>query len=134
MDKDRERLKNALDSMIFLPHLKDRQTQNSLASLFSDSKTTSGVGRPWDKGDLFRRLQTFRASTWFAKPDAIGAGQCARHGWENTGVDMLTCEVSRRFALHARSTHIWDLFINIFSVQLIIPLLLRILYSLARHR
>jgi hypothetical protein len=49
--------------------------------------------RPWDRGDLFRRLQTFRASTWFAKPPAAGPVPCARRGWCNTGPDMLTCEV-----------------------------------------
>jgi C3HC zinc finger-like len=24
--------------------------------------------RPWDRGDLMRRLATFKAMTWFAKP------------------------------------------------------------------
>jgi hypothetical protein len=88
-EHEHERLKKALDSMIFLPHLRDRQAQsNSL--LFPDS--SGGNGRPWDRGDLFRRLQTFKASTWFAKPTCVGPVECARRGWENVGVDLLTCE------------------------------------------
>lgn len=51
--------------------------------------------RPWDRGDLVRRLHTFRASTWFAKPPAAGPIPCARRGWVNDGVDALTCEVRR---------------------------------------
>ncbi|KAK3014437.1 hypothetical protein RJ639_008065 [Escallonia herrerae] len=27
--------------------------------------------RPWDRGDLLRRLATFKSMTWFAKPEAI---------------------------------------------------------------
>jgi len=93
MENDRERLKKALDSMIFLPHLRDRQSQSAIAALLPDAKAVGGVGRPWDKGDLFRRLQTFKSSTWFAKPEVIGAAECARRGWENTGIDIITCEV-----------------------------------------
>lgn len=47
----------------------------------------------WDRGDLLRRLATYKSSTWFCKPEPIGAVECARRGWINTGVDMLTCEV-----------------------------------------
>lgn len=28
----------------------------------------SGLCRPWDRGDLMRRLATFKSMTWFAKP------------------------------------------------------------------
>lgn len=27
------------------------------------------VCRPWDRGDLLRRLSTFKSMTWFAKPE-----------------------------------------------------------------
>lgn len=31
-------------------------------------KSPSGLCRPWDRGDLMRRLATFKSMTWFAKP------------------------------------------------------------------
>lgn len=88
--KDKERLKKALDSMIFLPHLKDRAAPSVL--LPPATAGPGAVGRPWDQGDLFRRLRTFKPSTWFAKPDAISARECARRGWTNVGADTLSCE------------------------------------------
>lgn len=27
--------------------------------------------RPWDRGDLMRRLSTFKSMTWFAKPKVL---------------------------------------------------------------
>lgn len=32
------------------------------------SASQSGLCRPWDRGDLMRRLATFKSMTWFAKP------------------------------------------------------------------
>lgn len=92
--KSKERLVKALDSMIFMPHLKAKEhaALGLALSPSSDRKSTGNVGRPWDRGDLYSRLQTFRPSTWFAKPESIGAQECARRGWENTGEDELTCE------------------------------------------
>ncbi len=51
-------------------------------------------GRPHEQEDLWRRLRTFRAGTWFCKPTAAGPPECARRGWTNTGPDLLACEVS----------------------------------------
>ena len=53
------------------------------------------IGRPWDRSELYMRLQTFKSMTWFAKPEKIGAVECARRGWENTAADELTCETCR---------------------------------------
>ena len=47
----------------------------------------------WDRSDLLRRLQSYKASTWFCKPPGAGPLDCARRGWINTSLDMLTCEV-----------------------------------------
>lgn len=57
----------------------------------------AGVGkvppcRPWDRGDLIRRLSTFKAMTWFGKPKDIGPVNCARRGWINTEMDVIVCE------------------------------------------
>ncbi|KAK8943866.1 hypothetical protein KSP40_PGU020917 [Platanthera guangdongensis] len=47
---------------------------------------------PWDRGDLIRRLSTFKAMTWFGKPKDIGPVNCARRGWINTEMDVIVCE------------------------------------------
>uniref|UniRef100_A0A0E0FPB8 C3HC-type domain-containing protein n=1 Tax=Oryza nivara TaxID=4536 RepID=A0A0E0FPB8_ORYNI len=48
--------------------------------------------RPWDRADLMRRLATFKAMTWFAKPKVISPVNCARRGWINIEPDVITCE------------------------------------------
>ncbi|XP_020091545.1 uncharacterized protein LOC109712405 [Ananas comosus] len=48
--------------------------------------------RPWERGDLLRRLATFRPSNWFAKPKAANALACSRRGWLNIDVDKIECE------------------------------------------
>lgn len=50
------------------------------------------VCRPWDRGDLMRRLATFKSMTWFAKPKAVSAVNCARRGWVNVDMDIIACE------------------------------------------
>lgn len=95
MLKEKDRILKALDSIIFMDHLKARNSP-SAGLVLTPSSTTSGerrLGRPWDRGDLYLRLQTFKPSTWFAKPVKVGAQECARRGWENSGEDELTCEV-----------------------------------------
>ncbi|KAL8159004.1 hypothetical protein V2J09_000541 [Rumex salicifolius] len=49
--------------------------------------------RPWDRGDLMRRLATFKSMTWFAKPKAVDAVNCARRGWINVEMDVIACEM-----------------------------------------
>lgn len=95
MLREKDRILKALDSIIFMDHLKARNSP-SAGLVLTPSSTTSGerrLGRPWDRGDLYLRLQTFKPSTWFAKPVKVGAQECARRGWENSGQDELTCEV-----------------------------------------
>ncbi|XP_010925035.1 uncharacterized protein [Elaeis guineensis] len=48
--------------------------------------------RPWDRGDLMRRLATFKAMTWFGKPKVISPVNCARRGWINVEMDVIACE------------------------------------------
>ncbi|KAF8676100.1 hypothetical protein HU200_047605 [Digitaria exilis] len=48
--------------------------------------------RPWDRADLMRRLGSFKAMTWFAKPKVISPVNCARRGWINIEPDVITCE------------------------------------------
>ncbi|XP_073058308.1 uncharacterized protein [Primulina eburnea] len=48
--------------------------------------------RPWERGDLLRRLSTFKPSNWFGKPKAAGSLACARRGWVSAGVDKIECE------------------------------------------
>ncbi|GAB2241177.1 hypothetical protein Droror1_Dr00017952 [Drosera rotundifolia] len=60
--------------------------------------------RPWERGDLFRRLTTFKSMTWFAKTkvrilsesrafDCFDAVSCARRGWVNADLDTIACEL-----------------------------------------
>lgn len=37
------------------------------------------------------RLRTFRSSTWFAKPPGASAVTCALHGYQNSGIDIVSC-------------------------------------------
>ncbi|CAO2179287.1 unnamed protein product [Urochloa humidicola] len=48
--------------------------------------------RPWDRADLMRRLGSFKAMTWFAKPKVISPVNCARRGWTNIEPDVIVCE------------------------------------------
>ncbi|CAM8918699.1 unnamed protein product [Rhodiola kirilowii] len=48
--------------------------------------------RPWDRTDLIKRLATFKAMTWFAKPKVVDAVNCARRGWINVDLDIIACE------------------------------------------
>ncbi|CAH2036198.1 unnamed protein product [Thlaspi arvense] len=56
------------------------------------TSSPSGLCRPWDRGDLMRRLATFKSMTWFAKPQVISAVNCARRGWVNVDTDTIACE------------------------------------------
>ncbi|PKA61996.1 hypothetical protein AXF42_Ash019202 [Apostasia shenzhenica] len=48
--------------------------------------------RPWERGDLLRRLATFEPSNWFGKPKGSSSLACARRGWVNISNDKIECE------------------------------------------
>ncbi|XP_068654011.1 uncharacterized protein [Aristolochia californica] len=48
--------------------------------------------RPWDRGDLLRRLATFKPSNWAGKPKVAGSLACARRGWIDVATDKIACE------------------------------------------
>lgn len=48
--------------------------------------------RPWERGDLLRRLATFNPANWFGKPKVASSLACARRGWVNVDVDKIECE------------------------------------------
>ncbi|XP_051135903.1 uncharacterized protein LOC127254697 isoform X2 [Andrographis paniculata] len=48
--------------------------------------------RPWERGDLLRRLSTFVPANWSGKPKAASSLSCARRGWVNVDVDTIECE------------------------------------------
>ncbi|KAJ4980620.1 hypothetical protein NE237_031457 [Protea cynaroides] len=48
--------------------------------------------RPWERGDLLRRLSTFKPSNWFGKPKVASSLACARRGWVNVDADKIECE------------------------------------------
>ncbi|KAJ0587762.1 putative Zinc finger, C3HC [Helianthus annuus] len=47
---------------------------------------------PWERGDLLRRLSTFKPANWFGKPKVASLLACARRGWVNVDVDKIECE------------------------------------------
>ncbi|PSS08305.1 Nuclear-interacting partner of ALK like [Actinidia chinensis var. chinensis] len=61
-------------------------------STVSSGSVQTPVCRPWDRGDLMRRLATFKSMKWFAKPQVVSAVNCARRGWVNVDVDTIACE------------------------------------------
>lgn len=89
-----ERFQKAFDDLIYMPHLRDQERYPGFIASPSECEAR-GKGRYWDRGDLFHRLHTYRPSTWFCKPQALSPTECARRGWENTALDMLTCEFCR---------------------------------------
>lgn len=67
----------------------ERSQQHSSASAGTPK---APLCRPWDRGDLMRRLATFKSMTWFAKPKLVSAVNCARRGWVNVDIDIIACE------------------------------------------
>ncbi|CAG7899701.1 unnamed protein product [Brassica rapa] len=48
--------------------------------------------RPWDRGDLLRRLATFKPSNWLGKPKTASSLVCAQKGWVGVDLDKIQCE------------------------------------------
>ncbi|KAF9430195.1 hypothetical protein BGZ76_000934, partial [Entomortierella beljakovae] len=46
---------------------------------------------PWSREQFHERLETFKPSTWFDKPNAVNPVECAKRGWINKGNDRLEC-------------------------------------------
>ncbi|CAN0891507.1 Zinc finger C3HC-type protein 1 [Linum grandiflorum] len=74
------------------------EPRSNAADIFDASRRSSvarsdaPLCRPWDRGDLMRRLATFKSMTWFAKPKVVSAVNCARRGWINVETDIIACE------------------------------------------
>ncbi|GAY60525.1 hypothetical protein CUMW_202680 [Citrus unshiu] len=73
------------------PKVVDRYHHHSSASA-SAGLSEAPLCRPWDRGDLMRRVATFKSMTWFAKPKVVSAVNCARRGWINVDTDTIACE------------------------------------------
>ncbi|CAI0380794.1 unnamed protein product [Linum tenue] len=58
----------------------------------SVAQSNAPLCRPWDRGDLMKRVATFKSMTWFGKPKAVNAVNCARRGWINVDTDIIACE------------------------------------------
>ncbi|WRX27761.1 Protein kinase domain - like 10 [Theobroma cacao] len=62
--------------------------------------------RPWERGDLLRRLATFKPINWFGKPKVASSLACAQRGWMNIDVDKIACETCGA-CLHFASSPSW---------------------------
>ena len=94
----KQRLNEALDKLVYVSTLKDRQKQavDPRAIICGDDSPAGAQpvnAQPWSRADLFRRARTFKSSTWLCKPDDVNAVESARYGWINVDVDLLECEV-----------------------------------------
>ncbi|KAH6558357.1 hypothetical protein KP509_1Z068100 [Ceratopteris richardii] len=70
---------------------------NSATSGSTGGGSTPGLGqpicRPWDRGDLLKRLSTFKSAVWLNVPKSCGPLACAKRGWVSVdGGDMISCE------------------------------------------
>lgn len=79
------RFKAALDNLVYLSPAQPRP---------APSASDRPAWRLGDRGDLLRRLCTFKPSLWCAKPDIVGPVACARRGWIAQEPDLIACEVS----------------------------------------
>ncbi|XP_042411942.1 uncharacterized protein LOC122001324 isoform X1 [Zingiber officinale] len=68
------------------------RTSMSTSASGSALGTSEPSCRPWERGDLLRRLATFRPSNWSAKPKGSSSLSCARRGWINVDTDVIECE------------------------------------------
>ncbi|KAE8696326.1 IAP-like protein 1 isoform 6 [Hibiscus syriacus] len=62
--------------------------------------------RPWERGDLLRRLATFKPMNWLGKPKVASSLGCAKRGWINIDVDKIECETCGT-SLHFASSPSW---------------------------
>eukprot|EP00658_Telonema_sp_P-2_P022919 TRINITY_DN19179_c0_g1_i1.p1 TRINITY_DN19179_c0_g1~~TRINITY_DN19179_c0_g1_i1.p1 ORF type:complete len:346 (-),score=32.38 TRINITY_DN19179_c0_g1_i1:258-1295(-) len=76
-------------------HRVARALRRTVWSQEAVAQATQQECRPWDREDLIRRLRSFQTWKWFGKPSPLSAMECARHGWTNSGVDTLTCQVCK---------------------------------------
>ncbi|XP_047168296.1 uncharacterized protein LOC124837058 isoform X1 [Vigna umbellata] len=67
-------------------------SQPPWTSLSTSAGGSSRSCRPWERGDLLRRLATFIPINWLGKPQIISSLACAQKGWINNGVDKIACE------------------------------------------
>lgn len=68
MELGRKRLKSIPTSRPELGLRGDIVEENSLKRSLVQVGSQAPLCRPWDRGDLTRRLATFKSMTWFGKP------------------------------------------------------------------
>ncbi|KAG8081484.1 hypothetical protein GUJ93_ZPchr0007g4889 [Zizania palustris] len=85
-----EQLSKVGSSSHIAPHAPQPSLSTNAAGAALDCSQPSC--RPWERGDLLRRLATFKSSTWASKPKAANSLACARRGWVNIEIDKIECE------------------------------------------
>eukprot|EP00268_Persea_americana_P049223 TRINITY_DN525_c1_g1_i1.p1 TRINITY_DN525_c1_g1~~TRINITY_DN525_c1_g1_i1.p1 ORF type:complete len:716 (+),score=147.30 TRINITY_DN525_c1_g1_i1:290-2437(+) len=88
----RKRLKSIPTSRPELGLRGDIVQENSLKRSLVQVGSQAPLCRPWERGDLTRRLATFKSMTWFGKPKAVSPINCACRGWVNVEMDIIACE------------------------------------------
>ncbi|XP_047153583.1 uncharacterized protein LOC124825089 [Vigna umbellata] len=72
-------------------HKSSADSREVVGSLLQGSSVPSC--RPWERGDLLRRLSTFKLAGKL--PKVAGSLACAKRGWVNVGVAKIECEICR---------------------------------------
>lgn len=67
------------------------KSQNSSSGLFEALTKESGSASFLNRRNYEKRLLTFQASTYYAKPACLSPLFCARFGWQNADKNMLVC-------------------------------------------
>ncbi|XP_015933127.1 uncharacterized protein LOC107459408 [Arachis duranensis] len=65
--------------------------ESDLAAAAGFSSDSNLSCRPWERGDLLRRLSTFKHAG--KMPKIAGSLACAKRGWVNLDVAKIECEV-----------------------------------------
>ncbi|BAT93295.1 uncharacterized protein HKW66_Vig0206860 [Vigna angularis] len=98
-------------------HKSSADSREVVGSLLQGSSVPSC--RPWERGDLLRRLSTFKLAGKL--PKVAGSLACAKRGWVNVGVAKIECEICRAqldFAVPSASSFEADGSSEEFSEQL----------------
>ncbi|KAK6921095.1 LOW QUALITY PROTEIN: Zinc finger, C3HC-like [Dillenia turbinata] len=94
-----KRFHSIMDKLFSSPKHVQRGEKRPISAVAKSSSKAKGssasptpVCGPWDRGDLLRRLATFKSMTWFAKAKAVSVVNSARRGWVDVVTDAIACE------------------------------------------
>jgi len=67
-----------------------RKFDSIISIVNSDNNIDQNPFKPKDK-QFVERLESFKSSTWYLKPNRLNSLECALHGWWNISENKLEC-------------------------------------------